>query len=332
MNSNGKLYLWVMSLIKEAWLASLPLIKITIPVVIVVRIFYLIGLDAHVNAALRPIMLFVGLPPEAGIVWASALVGNLYSAFMVFLSHAVDLGLTTAQVTVLLTMVLVAHSFPIELRATQMVGINSIYMGTLRFTGAIALGWVMSKIYYGMNIAQELAVNPGISSSSGKIGWVEWGLGELRNLSLIYGIVFSLIVLMKILKAISFDKLIEYALWPLNVLLQTNRKTSSFNVIGMIAGISYGSALMLQELKQNNFSNRDILVTMTFMGLAHGLIEETLLMVALKADWVGLLFGRLALACVAAMLIGILVRNIPKLINMPYFLNKKLLNTSEGVR
>ncbi|WP_137938242.1 hypothetical protein [Chitinivorax sp. B] len=312
------------ALLKEAWSASLPLIKITVPVVILVRIFHLMGLNVWINQGLSPFMTWVGLPPEAGIVWASALVGNLYSAFLVFLSHAGDLQLTVSQVTVLMTMVLVAHSFPMELRVTQLVGIRVMYMGCLRFFGAIVTGWVLTKVYASLGLFQTIAPLPALSAQGPATGWADWALGEVRNLFMIYFIVLALILLMKILRLLRVDVLLEYVMWPLNALLKTDQKTTSFNVIGMIAGISYGGALMMNELKQRAFTRRDILVTMTFMGLAHGLIEETLLMMALGAHWSGVLLGRLLLAVAAAFLLGGALMLLPVLVNSRLLANSRL--------
>lgn len=303
-----KIFSYLLGLLRESWNASLPLIKITIPVVCVVRIFDVIGLSHYINGVLAPLMKLTGLPVGAGIVWASALVGNLYSAFIVFINCSAELHLTIAQVTILLSMVLIAHSLPMELKATQLVGISPIYMGILRILGAVVLGWVLLHLYQATDSYQQLATPLLIKAQQGSKTWLQWGIGESKNLGLIYCIVLGLMVLTRLMRWLRLDIVLQWLFWPLNTLLKTDLKTTNFNIIGMIAGISYGSALMLKELKMHSFSRRDILVTVTFMGLAHGLIEETLLMVTLGADWTGVLLGRVLLGFTAALAVSMLIK------------------------
>jgi len=108
--------------IKDATRISLDLFKIMIPVVIAVKILQEFNLVGYLAAPLAPIMKLVGLPGEMGLVWATALINNIYSGLIVFLSLAQDQPLTAAQATVLGTMILVAHSMPVELRVVQSSG------------------------------------------------------------------------------------------------------------------------------------------------------------------------------------------------------------------
>lgn len=312
-----------MRLMGEAWQASRPLIRISIPIVILVKLLKEFQIIHLVYGLLTPFMELTGLPAAAGTVWAAAMLGNLYSAILVYLSAGPDLALTKAQVTVLLTMVLAAHSLPMELKVTQMVGLRMVYMGLLRFAGGVILGWALMRGYAALDLFQQpahLLAPP----QQQEAGWLAWALGELRNLLMIYLIVLALTAFLALLKRIRLDIWLERLLWPLSRLLGTSAKTASFTIIGMLAGISYGGALMLQELKRQPFSRHDILVTVSFMGLAHGLVEETLLMVVLDADISGVLVGRILLALICAMALSRLLRLRPGLTEGRLFLTPAL--------
>ena len=73
-------------------------------------------------------MKFAGLPGSMGVVWATAMFTNLYAAIVVFSSMMVSEHLTVAQVTILTTMMLVAHSLPIELGIARKAGIRLRFM------------------------------------------------------------------------------------------------------------------------------------------------------------------------------------------------------------
>ncbi|HKL25064.1 MAG TPA: nucleoside recognition domain-containing protein, partial [Desulfuromonadales bacterium] len=102
--------------LKDAVATSLPLYKIIIPISLVTKLLTEFGLTERLGAGLAPVMEVVGLPGSMGLVWATAMVTNLYGGMVVFASLAPDAALSVAQVTVLTTMMLVAHALPVELR------------------------------------------------------------------------------------------------------------------------------------------------------------------------------------------------------------------------
>ncbi|OPX22238.1 MAG: hypothetical protein B1H04_05335 [Planctomycetales bacterium 4484_123] len=92
-------------------------------------------------------MALVGLPGEMGLVWATALATNIYGAMVVFAPVAPGLALTVGQVTVLGTMILVAHGLPVELRIAQKAGPRLPFMLLLRVGGALLLGWLLYLLW-----------------------------------------------------------------------------------------------------------------------------------------------------------------------------------------
>jgi hypothetical protein len=101
---------------------SLELYKIMIPIIIAVKILQDLGLIAWLALPLAPVMHLVGLPGEMGLVWATALVNNIYGSMIVFVSLAGQHDLTVAQVTVLGVMILIAHGLPVELQIVRKSG------------------------------------------------------------------------------------------------------------------------------------------------------------------------------------------------------------------
>ena len=95
-------------LLKNSATACMHLYKIMIPVLIGVKILQELDLIQYLAWPLKPFMALVGLPPEMGLVWATAMVNNIYSGIIVMLQLWADNPLTAAQATVLGTMILVA--------------------------------------------------------------------------------------------------------------------------------------------------------------------------------------------------------------------------------
>ncbi|MEL0221633.1 MAG: nucleoside recognition domain-containing protein, partial [Deltaproteobacteria bacterium] len=100
---------------KDSLEISFELFKLMIPVVIVVKILQEFGAITILGDWLTPIMQLLGLPGYTGLVWATALFSNFYAAMLVYISLIGEADpLSIAQVTVLTSMMLIAHNLPVE--------------------------------------------------------------------------------------------------------------------------------------------------------------------------------------------------------------------------
>ena len=115
----------LMGTFKEVFFTVCMLLKIIVPVSIVVKILSHFGIIEIIGRFLGPVMRAVGLPGESGLIWATAMATNIYGGLIVFFSMAGEIPFTMAQVTVLSTMILVAHSMPVELRIAHAAGVMS---------------------------------------------------------------------------------------------------------------------------------------------------------------------------------------------------------------
>ena len=109
---------------KDAGRTSLTLFKIMIPVSIIVKILSIYGVVDILANYLTPVMGIVGLPGDFGLVWGTTMITNIYGGMVVFFNLSLQNSYSVAQVTALATMMLIAHTFPIEVRIAQKEGIE----------------------------------------------------------------------------------------------------------------------------------------------------------------------------------------------------------------
>jgi len=72
-----------------------------------------------------------------------------------------------------------------------------------------------------------------------------------------------------------------------------SKDSASITIIGMTLGVVYGGGLIIKEIKSGFLGKKDAFLSLSLMSLSHSLIEDTLLMLAIGASLVGILFARL---------------------------------------
>jgi hypothetical protein len=278
------------------------LFVVMIPVVIGVKVLQELGAVPWLAWPLTPLMSLVGLPPEMGLVWATALLNNIYSAIIVFLT--LNTTLTQAQMTVLATLILVAHNMPVELGIARKSGARLRFQILSRFVGALILGMLLNAAYHASGTLEGPAVvlfaHPQADADPSL--WL-WAVGEARKLMSIALIITALMAVMRLLTAVGAIGLLNRLLRPVLALIGIGPAASGITVAGLTLGVAYGGGLIINEAQSGRVDKRDVFFSLTLMGLCHSLIEDTLLMAMLGAHLSGILWARLVFALAATALL-----------------------------
>lgn len=287
------LYSWL----KQGMRTSFKIFKIMIPITILVKILQATGLIVYVGDGLAPLMKLMGLPGEMGLVWASAMIGNIYAGMVAYFSIASQL--TVAQITTLSTVILVAHSLPIELGVTKKAGAKIITLFLVRFGFGFIAGIILFQIYklFGtLNYYPEM-VNQIVIVQKDSSFWV-WVLSELKNYFIIFLLITVLIILLDLLKKIGVIELVNKALYPVLKILGIGKEVIPITVFGMTLGLAYGGGLIINEVEKNDLKKRDVFYALLLMSLCHSLIEDSLLMISIGAHYSGVFIFRTLFALI----------------------------------
>ncbi len=298
-------------LLQNALQTSITLFKIIIPISIITRLLQQWGIIDYIGIILAPVMKLVGLPGEMGLVWATSMITNIYGGMVVFASLAPGLDLTVAQVSVLGTMILIAHSLPVEVMIAKKTGTRLRITLTIRLAGALLLGWILHVTYTLTDTLQQTNRafwNPPTVDPT----WSAWILAELRNMVMIFLIILTLMTILTILKKVGISDLMTRLLAPIMNILGIGREAAPITIIGMTLGISYGGGLIIHEAQKGNLSRRDLFASVTLMSLCHSLFEDTLLMVVLGSHLSGILFARMLFSMVVIYLLVKLINKMPE--------------------
>lgn len=281
---------------------SLTLFKLMIPIILVMKILQEFGLVEFLSGLLAPVMELVGLPGAMGLVWATAMVTNLYGGLVVYAGLAADVPMTVAQVTLVSSMMLIAHGLPIEIRIAQKAGVSIAWTLFLRVSMAIVFAMIFNQIYLVGDWLQQPAVllwSPEATDDS----LLSWLVNQLYGLLIIFLIVFALVLLLDVLQRLGIIQWINARLRPVLHLLGIGREAETITLVGLTLGISYGGALLIEEAEAGHIQPRDVLFSISLLGLSHSLIEDTLLMMLIGADLTGILLGRVVFTLVIIFLL-----------------------------
>lgn len=295
----------------DTFKTTYTLLKIIIPVSIIVKILSELGLIELIGKGLSPVMGLAGLPGDFGIVWATTMITNIYGGMIAFFNLTLSNTYSVAQVTVLATMMLIAHTLPIEVRIAQKAGVRAWFTILLRIGCAFIIGVILSFIFTNFKILQndnKVIWQPSITDPT----LFQWIIDQLRNYAMIFLIILGLMILLYILKKTGAMQKLNNFMEPGLRLLGMNKNTAPVTIIGMTLGLSYGGGIIIKEAKNKILSKKDVFLSISLMNLSHSLIEDTLLMVAIGANLIGILGARIIFTIIVMFILIRFVKHISK--------------------
>ena len=297
--------LFFSQLSKDIYDTSLTLFKIMIPAVIIVKLAQELGGIELLASFIEPLMSELGLPENVGIVWAMTIATNLYGGMIVFADLDSNTSLTVAQMSVLGSLVLTVHGLPVEVAVAKKAGVNVWIVLVTRIGGGIFFAWTLHQIYSTGNYLQEpaeviLKLEPSTDSSL-----FSWAIVQLKNLMMIVVIISLLMFSLRMLRILGIERLMGIMLRPLLWVFGIGKEATSFAIIGITLGLSFGGGLIINEAKKGEIPARDVFSTIILLSLLHSLIEDTLLIMLLGADFTSIFWGRLIFVII---FVGIFVR------------------------
>jgi hypothetical protein len=311
-----------LALLKEAGSMSLMLFKIMIPVSIIVKLLQDYNAISYIGDILSPVMKLVGLPGEMGLVWATTMVANLYGGIIAFFSIYQSVPMTVAQMTILTTIMLIAHTFPVELIVARKAGVRLVPMFLIRFGFAFLLGIILNFIYTQGGFLQESLVITWKPSAPVSPELKFWIIDQLKNYGMIFINILSLLTLIKLLTELGLIKIMNRILKPVMSILGIGEKIIPISIIGLTLGVAYGGALIIKESQQHSMNRKDVFYSFVLMGLCHSIIEDSILMVSLGGHYTGVIIARVLFAFLMTLLVVKLTSKLTESQMYKYFLRK----------
>ncbi|MGF0536894.1 nucleoside recognition domain-containing protein [Agrobacterium sp. ES01] len=285
------------------------LVRITVPIAVATELMTRLGVIEAVAPGFAPVMQVFGLPPELGLAWLTAMLVGIWGAVPLLFTLVPASSLSIADVTVFSALILFAHGLPIEQKIIQKAGPGMIATTLLRIMGGLLYAFLLHRLLAATGWLSA-PVEPVWVPMSATQGWLDYltSLGQTMLWMLVILLVLSWGL--EFLKVSGILDLMMKALSPFLSLAGIRGEAGHLTAVGLFLGISYGAGLLIREAQSGHIAPRQIFLSCVFMGFAHSVIEDTLLVISLGADVHGVLTGRLVFALCATAAIAILLRRL----------------------
>ena len=280
----------------------IPLYKILIPFVFIIKVLEVSGAIEFTAKILEPLMSFVGLTPELGLVFVTAFLINIYAALVLFVNILPGIDVSVAEITILTTMILVAHNLPIECTICKAAGISVIYTASLRLISAFVLGFILKLIYFNFGFLTETFQTFFTVKPPPENNWY-WFLDQFTTLVYIFFLVCLMATVLEILKIIGVEKLFEKVFMPPLRLFGIQKEAMNIIIVGMFIGIQFGGGMLIKEVKKGTIDKQSIFLSVSLLNLLHAMIEDTILMALVGGHISGILIARVIFSLVLSYLI-----------------------------
>ena len=300
----------IRAIMKESWDVCWGLYKILVPALIITKLLDLAGIIKHIGTLLDPLMSLVGLPGTMGLVWATGLFGGAYAALAVFLNLLPTTPLTVAQTTVMLAILLTAHSLLVEVTIASRAGVRPYVVVLVRMGTALVYGSILSRIYDAFNLLQTPNRNNMIPSPS--VTLLGWAQDQLVFLVKLFFLLVGLIILMKLIDWLGITRFLIRLLNPVLRLIGIGERAIPITVLGIVMGLSFGGGIIASEAKSGKIAPRDVFFSLLLMSLFHAVIEDTVAVTLFGAHISGILWGRLIFTFLVMFLLRLAVNALPE--------------------
>jgi spore maturation protein SpmB len=280
----------------------IPLYKILIPFVFIIKILEISGAIEFTAKILEPLMSFVGLTPELGLVFVTAFLINIYAALVLFVNILPGIDVSVAEITILTTMILVAHNLPIECTICKAAGISVVYTASLRLISAFVLGFILKLIYFNFGFLTETFQTFFTVKPPPENNWY-WFLDQFTTLVYIFFLVCLMATVLEMLKIIGVEKLFEKVFMPPLRLFGIQKEAMNIIIVGMFIGIQFGGGMLIKEVKKGTIDKQSIFLSVSLLNLLHAMIEDTILMALVGGHISGILIARVIFSLVLSYLI-----------------------------
>lgn len=267
------------------------LLKIMLPISLAVRLLQYYGVIAWCAQWLDPVFQYLGLPGASAIAFLTGASVTTYACLAVMLS----MTLTLRQATIIAIMVLICHALPLECTVVKRVGSKPFKMGLIRILGAFAAAFYLNMVLPEMNEPFGHLMASDVEVTLAEVT-KEWLISSLKLSVMIMGIIYSLMVIQRVLDDLGIMYKLVKPIEPLMTFFGLPRNAAYLWLVGNVLGISYGSAVMISLEESGQISKEEANEVNYHLIMNHSMLEDTMVFATAGVSAVWILTTRILFA------------------------------------
>ena len=276
--------------VPASWKSTKWLLKLMIPISLAVTLMQHFGILTWIATWINPLFVHFGLPGESAVAFISGATAGTYAGIAAMMS----IPLTMKQASILALMIALCHALPMECAVNKKTGSSFWKMGAIRIVMALICAFCLNIILPDM---QEKYIYLGAEADSSFWEVMKiWGVSQIKMSLMVVLIIYSLMVVQRMLEAYRLLDPLSRLLSPLMKLFGLPRHASYMWLVGNVLGISYGSAVMV-ELEEKGLVTREEANDVNYhLIMNHSMLEDTIVFAATGISALLLITTRLCFA------------------------------------
>ncbi len=283
--------------------------KVIFPITLIVTILQFTPVMPMIIGWLEPLMGFIGLSGEAAVPLVLGNVLNLYAG----IAAIVSFEFTVKEVFIMAVMLSFSHNLFIESAVASKVGVKFWVILLVRVGLALVSAFLINLLWKG---GGELAQYGMISSQAEPEGWTAIILNAVQTATLailqLALIVIPLMIVMQWLRDRHWLDWLSDKMAPMTRIIGVEKNASMTLVTGLTIGLAYGAGVMIQAVKEDHVSKKDMYLVLIFLVTCHAVVEDTLIFIPLGIPVWPLLLIRLVTALVLTITIAAVWKRVDR--------------------
>lgn len=276
---------WPMTLRTTWWI-----LRLMLPISLAVQLLSHYGIIAWLAQYLDPAFRLMGLPGSSAIAFLTGAFVSTYAGLSVMLS----LSITLRQATILALMICLCHALILESAILRKTGSSFWRMSFIRIVSALVCGYFLNAVLPASNA--NFATIDTSSTHTLTALMTEWCEGAMRMSIMVFGIIFALMIIQRLMERFGLIELIAKRLAPVMSFFGLPRRTAYMWVVGNVLGISYGSAVMM-DMEENGLITRQEANDVNYhLIMNHSMLEDTLVFASMGISATVILATRMLFA------------------------------------
>lgn len=272
--------------LKAAWPTTLKsakwLLKLMIPISLAVALLQHFGVIEWIAQYLNPVFQYMGLPGSSAVIFITGATAGTYAGVAAMMS----IQLTLRQATIICLMIALCHALPMECAVCKKTGSSFFKMGIIRIILAFVCAYYLNIVLPDMPEAYAY-MGAAADSSLFEVLYT-WVLSQLKMVVMVFGIIYSLMVLQRLIEAYNLLPKLSKVFAPLMRIFGLPEQSTYMWLVGNVLGLSYGSAVML-ELEEKGVITREEANDVNYhLIMNHSMLEDTIVfaVTGISAFWI----------------------------------------------